>query len=484
MKILSAPLTFFIVWPLLIASCTSKPVYTPKPLSNKQTSTVEITRTNEAIQSPLPSETTTAEGFQTAVARIRTRKTVSAEQTQAVKNLTATVIALTPSPTKTQPPTSTPTRTPHSGIVEIPSWARNPANNLIKLTYENPDGSRPVKIGLMNPSTGEIIFIELEEGTYFHYWKDAQHIVFFHGLYCDDPPITITELDLSQGTLKKYDAQERTDLIRKCFRNDDEEKLARIVYDEGENKIMITNPGTGREVQLTDSSDGVTDVTFLISPNKKFIAVAQSTNEFEFSEVFRKEIGNQISIFKLSNQDLVYEVNTDEDFWALEFFPDNDKIFYMQEKKTCIMTLSSQSHRCLENISAKFPDAFIFPSEITSDSKKISFVYMNEDPRNGGLCIYDLISDTIFCPTDNFEALKGYIIANNYFSPDEQYILFAFDKKGCPMPYCDYFFKTYLAVMDVDGTELHIIGDFSKISGIDFYQFDFRPAWRPIEVQR
>jgi hypothetical protein len=400
----------------------------------------------------------------------------------ATPTFTLTIVNI-PKPTNTPKPISTPippstatlTPIPDSGIIEIPEWAKNFENNIILLTYRNDDGDRPVKVGLINPKTGEQIYIQLQQGFY-PYWKDAQHIVFLHAGNCDEPPELMTELDLAQGAITYKEENRKCELF-------EEEQIAFLELEEPERTVIIVDSITGDEIPLTSPNDGIIDVTFRVSPDENYIAVAQSTGDFEFLE-FGPYIGNQISIFRLSDRVLVLKVTEDMDLTSLKFFPNNDKLIYMLDNTPCLIVISSRSKKCIDDIPQKFPDADIYLGDPTSDSNRIGFVYLNDKPHHGGLCFYDLLSGSIDCPTDNFESLNEYGVMNYSLSPDEKYVLFIYDKKGCPLPWCDYASNEHVAVMDIRGISIFELGDSTQILelyNLSWSDFGLSRTWRPLE---
>ena len=357
-------------------------------------------------------------------------------------------------------PTHRPTfASPSVGItVDIPGWATSPETELILIAYRNESGGRPVRLGLVNPASGEEVEIELGQAFYHFYWKDAGHVVFFHGESCAGPPTAISEFDLSQGMLKQYDPQAQPELLRDCYPIADEQAV-QVLPEDAEHSLVLVDAKAGKTFQLTIPNDGSYDLSFLVSPDRNYVAVLQSTEEYEFSERERPVIGNQISIYRLRDRVLVLKVTGVMDFSSLRFFPDSVRLIYMWKNTPCVIEIPSQTPKCLMYIPGTYPGADIYLGSLTAEAKQMGFMYINDDPYHGGLCFYELFSGDIHCPTDQFESLQGYGVIDYAVSPDGGYVLFHYTDEGCPRPWCDNFGGIHLAVVDMGGNRMYELGD-------------------------
>jgi hypothetical protein len=81
------------------------------------------------------------------------------------------------------------------------------------------------------------------------------------------------------------------------------------------------------------------------------------------------------------------------------------------------------------------------------------------------------------CPMDRFQALSEQTVMIYLLSPDEQYILFEYDQKGCPPPWCDYSINPHLAVVDKGGNQMFELGTTKEIEMLDI--FGTSRLWRP-----
>jgi hypothetical protein len=384
-----------------------------------------------------------------------------------------------PSFTPTASATNTPAVTPGNVGLQVPEWVKNPKNNIVLVTYSTNGGGRPVKAGLINPQSGEEFIIKFKQSFHYSYWQDALHIVFLHGDYCDEPTESISEVDLSLGIVKEYETQERPDLLRDCYPNN-----AKEVVQLKDNSAVMVDEKSGDTIFLTDPHDSVSDVAAIVSPDKKYVAVAQVTGKYEPSELWRPEIGNQISVFRLSDRALMLQVTEDQDFTSLNFFPNSSRIMYTRGNTPCIIEISAQSSKCIEAIPRKFPGASIFPGAPTFDSRKVGFIYIHEDPYHGAFCFYDLFSGQADCPTDKFQELSKDGILNYSLSPDGKYAIFVYSNKGCPQPWCDYSGELHLAMIDIAGTAIYQLDDDTIISftTISDWNYGLNKTWRPIRI--
>lgn len=447
---------------------------------------ITVARQNTVTFIPSSTATATVESRETTIARIKVTKTARVKQTKVSKDVTSTALALTPSstpePTRTPRPTSTSTITPITANPELsdfmmPVWVKNTSNNIL-LSLEDIDGSRDAQIRMVNSQTGDHLDIDVQREFYFYYWKDFRTITFLQGGDCLDPPTTIFEIDIWDYSLKEFDAYYYPDKIRNCYSYANE-NIA-IDYDAFEPFVTVTDTVSGEAYLLTNPNDGIVDISFRVSPDKKFVAVSQAAIGYEYSEIWIPYVGNQISIYRLSDQTLVMTITEDVELASITFLPDSNKIIYLREDTPCLIVVSSKSKKCIHNIPQAFPDSRIYLGEPLQDSQLIGFIYLNNNIHHGGVCFYDLVTGEINCPTDNFDELNEFSIINYSLSPDDKYLLIIYDGKGCP--WCDYARNPQIAVMDFSGTEMHYLGDSLGISHLPplWWSDKLDSTWQPL----
>jgi hypothetical protein len=108
-----------------------------------------------------------------------------------------------------------------------------------------------------------------------------------------------------------------------------------------------------------------------------------------------------------------------------------------------------------------------------SDLQEFDFMYFGNEPHHGGFCFYNLLSGDLNCPTDQFETLKDKTILSYSLSPNEEYLLFQYDYKGCPPPWCDYAGDVHLAVVDIRNDQFFEIEEYSMI-----WYYGWDAVWR------
>lgn len=375
------------------------------------------------------------------------------------------------------PVVSTPTSTPDVTFIELPAWVKNPENNLILFTYDDSTG-RSSKIGFFNPEDGERAIIKLPYEIYEYFWKDSNHIVFLQG-YCDEPPQNITELDISQGTLRSSDTKDFPEAIQSCYSSVDvEQETIKVDASLEEPTVEIVDSSSGEWLRLTDPSDGMSDIAYEVSPNRDYVAIVQIKGKYTFPEMWQPLFGNQVSIYHLPDRKLLATFNDEQKVSSMLLFTDNENLIYVREDTPCVVMILLFSKKCIHNISNRFPDATIILGDSLVNPKKFSFLYFGFSPHQGGFCFYDLFSGEIDCPTNHFDSLRGQTVMNYALSPDNKYLLFEYDYKGCPAPWCDYAGDPQLAVINIDENQLFDLGSSSIYQALDIFRMS--SPWRPM----
>ncbi len=363
------------------------------------------------------------------------------------------------------------------GIVELPEWVKNPENNLVLFAYDDAEGN-PSKFGFINPQNGEQVIVGLSRKFYHYYWKDSNHVMFLQNGDCDEPPEFITDLEISTGALKIYNSKDYSGPVQSCYPTFDSEKdIAKLNTDLSEPTIEVLDSSTGQHVRLTDPSDGVSDIRYEVSPDKKYVAVVQVDGEFQFPERAQPLFGNQISIYSFQDRKLLQTFDVGQIISTELLFAYNGDLVYKRENTPCVITLPALTKKCILNISEKFSNATIVLGESFPNSSRLSFSYFTHEPHHGGFCFYDLFSGDIDCPTDHFKSMEAQTVISYSLSPDQQYLLFIYDYKGCPPYWCDYVGNPQLAIIDIKDNELFELGSPDIHRSLDI--FGTNQPWRP-----
>ena len=139
--------------------------------------------------------------------------------------------------------------------IELPEWVSGSfPGGILVLPYSNAPGNRPSKSILVNPDDGETFIIDLQEEFYHYYWRDSEHVVFFHNGDCGGLPETISDIDLFNSTLQEYSAKSHPEYILSCYFNSDDE-IVRLNYEFSELAVEFVDPSGGA-------------ISFLTGPNE------------------------------------------------------------------------------------------------------------------------------------------------------------------------------------------------------------------------
>jgi hypothetical protein len=426
-------------------------------VSSTATKMVEVSRT-PTIQPPKSSPTSTASATQVIPQEVHATETDF------------------PKHTKTVTPKMTPSPTSEVTFLELPSWVKNPSSQIMLFIYDPYPTTRSSEIGFFNAASGEQAIIRLPFEIYQYYWKDANHIVFLQG-YCADPIERVTELDISLGILSPAIAENLPRNIAYCYGLEDTSATVKIDATSSEPTVRIIDPLSGAWLQVSDPSDGISDIHFSLSPNHDYLGIVQIQGNYDFPELWQPLYGTQVSVYHLPDRKLVASFADETAVSELLLFTDNETLVYVSFHTPCVISIATASKKCIYAIPYRFPGSAIILGDPLKDRQKMSFLYFSHSPHQGGWCIYDLFSGGLNCPTDEFEDLQGQTVVNYAISPDNNYLLIEYDSKGCPSPWCDYFARIQTAVIDIAGKKFYKLGDSSTYETMDIFR-DTQP-WRP-----
>jgi hypothetical protein len=389
-------------------------------------------------------------------------------------------------PTKTFIPTRTlevipsNTSTPfdqNPRVIELPRWVRYSfPGGVLALPYGDSANGNPSKVMFVNPDVGEKSFVDLPKEFYYYYWKDHEHIVFFHDGNCDTSPQYISDLNVSDGHLQIYTAEIYPGKILGCYFDPDDE-IVRINNSSPEKEVEYIDPSSGEMFQLTDPDDGITDISAQLSPANNFLAVVQFDGDFKSLEADKIIYGNKISIFNLENRQLILQYSEEQGILSEVSFISYSNLAYMRENTPCLIMILSQSKKCIHNIPNRFPDSTIILSANSHEDSTLRFLQFSQ--QQGGYCSYNINTGGLGCPTDRFSVLHSQIVINYSLSYFGHYLLIEYDSKGCPIPWCDNRESPQIGVIDLYEGEL-----FELVSSSSYYLSGvFRPLrpdpWQP-----
>ena len=392
---------------------------------------------------------------------------------------TQDVASKTPESIVSSSPIAVPVVIPNDqGVIELPDWIKDPENNLILFTYHDSQ-ERSSKIGFFNPKDGEQVIVQLPNEIYQCYWKDSNHIVFLQG-YCNETPENITELDISQGTLRPSNEKEYPESIQACYPSLNINKKETIKIDtySPEPTVEIFDSSSSKWLRLTDPSDDISDIGYEVSPYQDYLAVVQTKGKYTFPELWRPLFGTQVSIYHLPDRKLLATFPEEQEISNILSFTSNEDVIYVRGDTLCVIMILSLFKKCIHNISNQFSGSTIILGDRLKNPKQLSFMYFTFEPHHGGFCFYDLFSGEIDCPTDHFDRLKDQVSINYALSPDENYLLIEYDYKGCPAPWCDYAGDPQLAVINIKTNQFFEIGSSMVFQALDIFRSG--QPWRPM----
>ena len=186
------------------------------------------------------------------------------------------------------------------------------------------------------------------------------------------------------------------------------------------------------------------------------------------------------------DQDSGLIISSYEHVNGVQWSPDGSQILYDSQgppsrersydygSTACIFTINSGESNCLNNIRNKHGVIGIYDYTWAPSGSQISYMYFDIQYQpsvdySGGVCIFDLDTRNIFCPTKNIQEFEnGYSPISHSWSPEGEYISITLDK-SCPR--CDFQDQPKSLIISADGSYYFLFGDVDN--GL------FPGLWRP-----
>ena len=142
-------------------------------------------------------------------------------------------------------------------------------------------------------------------------------------------------------------------------------------------------------------------------------------------------------------------------YGKLTWSPDRTKILIGKDEAPCIIDVDSLEIKCLD---INQPKEGSFYTDLFHWSQDSQQIYYGQSADRADLCIYDLITDKIFCPTSTLEVLEDRLLNIEVYriSPDEQFFVFSYGF-GCAN--CNYWGEPSSAIIRRDGTDFYFLGE-------------------------
>jgi len=405
--------------------------------------------------------------------------TFSVQVTSTITSTMPSVPDETPIATQT-PVTSFVLPTPNEEtmmVIELPEWVkRSWTGGLLALPYKDTASIRPSESILVNPDNGDTFIVDLQREFYYYYWRDNEHLVFFHEGDCEVVPGLISELSVFSGILQTYETKDHPEYILDCYYIPDGD-IVSLNYEFSELAVELVDPLTREISLLTDPDDGVTDISIELSPYNDFVAVVQFKGEFERPESKAPIYGNQVSVYDLQTKRLLLHYYEKVGILSDVSFIDYSNLVYMRENVPCLIMIRSLSKKCVHKITDQFPDSTIILTKNSEAARGFGFLYFSQ--YQGGYCFYDIYTGGLGCPTDRFPSFKNQFIINYSISSFRHYLLVEYGSEGCPAPWCDYPENTSIGLINFYEGELFELGSSDNY----FLSSSFQPLnpdpWRP-----
>lgn len=256
----------------------------------------------------------------------------------------------------------------------------------------------------------------------------------------------------------------------------------------GEPQVRLENIRTGNKVDLTKLDDNLYDFETVWSPRSTEIAILQGPQPSDIDyQWYPSWPGNQIAVYNAETGEITATYRGDfadiRDKWS----PDGKNILYRNlpesreyaGTKLCILALETNQSNCITSIqnsdSSTFSDFSWSP-----DGDKIYYVRHTQAPQKHDLCIYDLDTQHITCPTKSIPDLGTFNIEEYIASPDGQYFLIAY---GMSCSTCDFWGQPSVAIVREDGNDFVFIGQQvgkELANATVYYPTLSQSLWRPI----
>ena len=413
-------------------------------------------------------------------------------------------------------PTLIPEDTPEPLLASyaFPVWMKNPKINIVAALITN-EIEKTRKMAFFNATTGEKYEILMPQNMSGYFWYDNTNF----GFLADDLKTTF-RLDLTNG-------QVTSEIVPS--------PSVRLLEPDWTGRLnglkIVKESPSSQDFTLTSSwkPDYSKNATFTLStkPNRDGITVINNiTNETIWDLTTPSETYITVYAWSPTNNNLLayiqgkYADPTDfitkgitlnivdvvngktlatysGDFGRMSWSPDGDKILYQNAKSIysnygvgfteapCILFLNSGEKRCLRSIPRIVPPGYTLATtgryKWSTDNTKIYYTYLYISKESysilGNLCVYDLISGHINCPTTELEALIEHDVGYK-FSPDEDYIYLCISESTLLN---DYVGNSRDGIIRSDGT-----GFFSWTSSIredgpnETCSYSYNVLWRPL----
>lgn len=433
-----------------------------------------------------------------------------------------------PIPTRAPTKTATQIYLPPSSY-DLPTWMSDPNTMILADLIINGYGQNASyeKLSFLNAETGEWYDMQAPPNGWNYFWYDNMHF----GLLSDDFQ-TMYLMDLGTGQVSS------TPVLPKATRllepisyfsalqiKQDPLSTNEFVFDyvdpfsfsgfssdsryyaerdrsQEEDQIIVTDLETGKVVWESNPSDGYFDNVLAWSPvNGSYLAIVQGKTDQSVDFWFPVK-DTTLIVLDVETGEIVSSIRGD--IGRVVWSPDGTNILYKNAisnyatfgygftEAPCIFNIQTGENKCALNI----PNRHIptgYSLETTSDyqwspdGQSIYYVYFYRSTSGmaGNICIYDLLTGSIICPTDNLAELQGwefdwpvewgYSIRLSDFSPDGEFIHFCYSSNSLLSD--DASGPSRDGLIDINGTK--IISWNGWILD-DTPQCSFWGIWRPL----
>ncbi len=212
----------------------------------------------------------------------------------------------------------------------------------------------------------------------------------------------------------------------------------RVVRDPAQAHTQIEEVISHTMIPVTDPDDNLVDTEFAWSPDGSRLVIVQNTT---LTGRGRDVCDCTLLIFDLATQTAAQTLKGN--FTELKWSPDSARLLFIQPVPEdgfagalCILTVDTGATRCLTDGRANQGGQDIGFAEWLPDGRRVSYLFWTDDPvaQAGGLCVMEIETGEMQCPTTNHVAPGGAAWIRAYrLSPDSSYLYVSY---GCPT--CDY----------------------------------------------